>query len=172
MAETTADVRRDIELTRERMSTTLAQIERKLNVMHIVQDHPWPALALAFGAGAALAASKLDVKSTAATVAATGGASSKLGALLDDVAARVIGGATDAFNERIDGWVAELKAAIGAPSATTARPGRTTFVERTVTRPVAREPASVEAMRTGEAAQFQDVDPSAHRAAPDGSSGR
>ena len=32
MAETTADVRRDIELTRERMSSTLAELEQKLNV--------------------------------------------------------------------------------------------------------------------------------------------
>ena len=51
MAETTADVRRDIELTRERMSSTLAELENKLNVMQIVRDHPWPALALAVGAG-------------------------------------------------------------------------------------------------------------------------
>jgi hypothetical protein len=47
MAETTADVRRDIELTRERMSDTLAQLEQKLNVMQVVRDHPWPAIALA-----------------------------------------------------------------------------------------------------------------------------
>ena len=47
MAETTDDVRRDIELTRERMSSTLAQLEQKLNVTEMVRDHPWPALALA-----------------------------------------------------------------------------------------------------------------------------
>ena len=147
MAETTADVRRDIELTRERMSTTIAQLERKLNLMHIIQDHPWPALAVAFGAGAALAASKLDVKSAAATVAATGGASSKLGTLLDDVAARVITGATEAFNERIDGWVAELKTAIGAPAPSVRTTSTTTFIERPVTRPIARESAGVDSVR-------------------------
>ena len=172
MAETTADVRRDIELTRERMSTTLAQLERKLNIMHIVQDHPWPVLALAFGAGAALAASKLDAKSAAATVAATGGASSKMGALLDDVAARVIGGATGAFNERIDGWVNELKAAIGAPLTATGGPRSATFVERAVARPVAREPASIESARPDGSGQFQGVDQPVQRAAPDGSQAR
>ena len=36
MAETTADVRRDIELTRERMSRTLDELEQKLNVVQIV----------------------------------------------------------------------------------------------------------------------------------------
>ena len=32
MAETTADVRRDIELTRNRISDTLEELEQKLNV--------------------------------------------------------------------------------------------------------------------------------------------
>ena len=77
MAETTADVRRDIELTRERMSTTIEQLEQKLNVTQMVRDHPWPALALAFGAGVALSGSRSDVKAAAATLAATKGASSK-----------------------------------------------------------------------------------------------
>ena len=76
MAETTADVRRDIELTRERMSTTLAQLEQKMNVMEIVRDHPWPALALAVGAGVLLSGSSTDIKAAAATAAATKGASS------------------------------------------------------------------------------------------------
>ena len=117
MAETTADVRRDIELTRERMSDTLAQLERKVNVMQIIRDHPWPALAVALGAGFALAGSRVDAKAAAATLAATGGASSRVGVLLDDVAARLISGASAALNERIDGWVDELKVAIGAGEA-------------------------------------------------------
>src|ERR687894_1671844 len=116
MAETTADVRRDIELTRERMSTTIAQLEQKMNVMQVVKDHPWPALGLAAGAGFLLANSQADVKAAAASVAATGGASSKVGSLLDDLASRLIGGVTAAFNERVDSWVDELKQALGAPS--------------------------------------------------------
>ena len=71
MAETTADVRREIELTRNRMSETLSQLEQKVNVMQIVRDHPWPALAVAVAAGAALAGTKADVKAAAATVGAT-----------------------------------------------------------------------------------------------------
>ena len=86
MAETTADVRRDIELTRERISTTLAQLEQKTNVAQIVKDHPWPALAVAFGAGVLLSGSSADVKAAAATATATKGASSKVGTLLDDAA--------------------------------------------------------------------------------------
>ena len=116
MAETTADVRRDIELTRERMSTTIAQLEQKMNVMQVVRDHPWPALGLAVGAGFLFANSQADIKAAAASVAATGGASNKIGSLLDDLAARLISGVTMALNERVDSWVDELKQALGAPS--------------------------------------------------------
>src|SRR6185436_15689977 len=78
MAETTDDVRRDIELTRERMSSTFAELEQKLNVVEMVKEHPWPALALAVGAGVLLSGSGSDVKAAAATATATKGASSKI----------------------------------------------------------------------------------------------
>jgi hypothetical protein len=116
MAETTAEVRRDIEMTRERMSDTIAELEHKLNVMQVVRDHPWPAIAVAAGAGFALANSSADVKAAAAAVKATDGASSKVGALLDDLAASLIGGVSAALSQRVDGLVSELKTAIGAPS--------------------------------------------------------
>src|SRR6185503_8925960 len=117
MAETTADVRRDIEQTRERMSTTIAQLEQKLNVVQVVKDHPWPALALAFGAGLALSASGTDTKAAAATLAATKGSSSKIGSALDDIVASLMSGVHTALQDRVDGWVHELKGAIGAPSS-------------------------------------------------------
>jgi hypothetical protein len=115
MGETTADVRRDIELTRERMSTTLDELEQKLNVVQLVRDHPWPALALAVGAGVLLSGSGADVKAAAATAGATMGASSMFGAALDEVVASLMGGMHTALDQRITGWVNELKGAIGAP---------------------------------------------------------
>ena len=115
MAETTADVRRDIELTRERMSSTLAQLEQKLNVVQIVRDHPWPALAVAVGAGVLLSGSRSDVKAAAATAAATRGASSRVGNVLDDVVSTLMSGLHDAFESRVTTLVDELKTAIGAP---------------------------------------------------------
>jgi hypothetical protein len=105
------------------MSDTLAQLERKVNVMQVVRDHPWPSIALAAGAGFLLAGSKVDVKAAAATVKATGGASSKLGTALDDVAARLITGVSEAVQGRVDGWVNELRAAIGAPRDGDSRSG-------------------------------------------------
>jgi len=116
MAETTADVRRDIELTRERMSSTLAQLEQKLNLMQIVRDHPWPAIAVAVGAGVLLSGSRTDVKAAAATVAATRGASSRVGSVLDDVVSNLVTGLHDAFESRITALVNDLKTAIGAPT--------------------------------------------------------
>ena len=116
MAETTADVRRDIEMTRERMSSTLAELERRLNVAEIVRDHPWPALALAFGAGIVLSGSGRDIKAAAATVTATRGASNRIGTALDDIVATLVGGVHQVVEQRVSGWVDEIKGAIGAPS--------------------------------------------------------
>ena len=117
MAETTDDVRRDIELTRERMSNTFAELEQKLNVMEVVKANPWPAIALAVGAGVLLSGSGSDVKAAAATVAATKGASNKLGDALDDVVAQLMNGVHGAIESRVDGWVGELKGVIGAAAA-------------------------------------------------------
>jgi hypothetical protein len=114
MAETTDDVRRDIELTRERMSSTFAELEQKLNVMEMVKANPWPAIALAVGAGVLLSGSGSDVKAAAATVAATKGASNKLSEALDDVVAQLMSGVHSAVDTRVEGWVGELKTMIGA----------------------------------------------------------
>src|ERR1043166_10311920 len=98
MVETTADVRRDIELTRERMSSTLAELEQKLNVVQLVKDHPWPALALAVGAGVLLSGSGADLKAAAVTATATKGASSKIGTGIDDMVATLMSGVHQAFD--------------------------------------------------------------------------
>jgi hypothetical protein len=103
-------------MTRERMSTTLAQIEKKMNLMQIVRDHPWPAVAVAVGAGVLLSGSSADVKAAGATVAATRGASSKIGTVLDDIVANLMMGVSQAFQGRVDSFVNEIKTAIGAPT--------------------------------------------------------
>ena len=116
MAETTADVRRDIEVTRERMSSTLIQLEQKMNLTQVVKDHPWPALAMAVGAGMLLSGSGADRKAAGATLMATMGASNKVGPALDDIVARLMQGVGDAFQARVDAWLEEIKGAIGAPT--------------------------------------------------------
>jgi hypothetical protein len=117
MAETTADVRRDIELTRNRISDTLEQLEQKLNVAQLVKDNPWPALALAVGAGVLLSGSRADVKAAAATVTATKGASGRIGTVLDDLVSQVVQSFHGVVEQRIEGLANEVKRAIGAPIA-------------------------------------------------------
>jgi hypothetical protein len=117
MAETTADVRRDIELTRNRISDTLEQLENKLNVTQMVRDNPWPALALAVGAGVILSGSRADVKAAAATVTATKGASGRIGTVLDDLVAQVVQSFHGVIEQRIEGLATQVKQAIGAPVA-------------------------------------------------------
>ena len=115
MAETTADVRRDIELTRNRISDTLEQLENKLNVTQMVRDNPWPALALAVGAGVLLSGSRADVKAAAATVTAPKGASGRIGTVLDDLVAQVVQSFHGVIEQRIEGLATQVKQAIGAP---------------------------------------------------------
>lgn len=124
MADTTADVRRDLEQTRERMSSTISELEHKLNVVQVVKDHPWPALAVAVGAGLALSQSGADTKAAAATVAVTKGSSSRVGSALDDIVANLLTGVQGALQQRLDGWVDELKTAIGGSASTSGSPNR------------------------------------------------
>jgi hypothetical protein len=71
---------------------------------------------VAFGAGVLLSGSSADVKAAAATATATKGASSKLGTVLDEVVANLMGGVSQAFQGRVDSLVNELKQALGAPT--------------------------------------------------------
>ena len=112
MAETTSDVRADIEQTRARMSGAIAELERKADVMQRVKDHPWAAVGLAFGAGIALSASRADVKAAKVTADATKETSSKLGGALDLVVAALIAGVAQAFHSRINGMVSEVVTSI------------------------------------------------------------
>ena len=114
MAETPADVRRDIELTRERMSTTINELEQKLNVKQLIADNPWPAVALALGAGLVLAQSRSETRVVAAAAAATKGAGSKLGDALDDVVTNLMSTATNALHQQVDQFVDQLKTSMVA----------------------------------------------------------
>jgi ElaB/YqjD/DUF883 family membrane-anchored ribosome-binding protein len=87
-SESTAAVRQDLAATRERMSGTIAEIEQrvagtiegvkqkvgdakqKVDVIALVRQHPWPALAAAFVAGVALSASGADRRAARATTRA------------------------------------------------------------------------------------------------------
>jgi hypothetical protein len=112
MAETTTEVRADIDKTRARMSDAIAELERKVDVTQKVRNNPWVAVGVAFGAGVALSASRADVKAAQVTTQATRETGSKLGGALDGVVAALIAGVTQAFHARIDGMVSDVVTSI------------------------------------------------------------
>lgn len=112
MAETTSDVRADIEQTRARMSGAIAELERKVDVNEKIRSHPWAAVGVAFGAGIALSASRADVKAAKVTAEATKETGSKLGSALDGVVAALIAGVAGAIQSRIDGAVSEVVSSV------------------------------------------------------------
>ena len=116
MPETTTEVRADIEQTRQRMSGAIAELERKVDVTQKVRNHPWAAVAVAFGAGVALSTSRADVKAAQVTSQATKDTGTKLGGALDGVVAALIAGVTQAFHSRIDGMVDEVVTSIRGDS--------------------------------------------------------
>ena len=116
MAETTTEVRADIEQTRARMSDAISELERKVDLTQKVREHPWGAVGVAFGAGIALSVSRADVKAAKVTADASKETSSKLGEALDGVVAALIAGVAEAFHSRIDGMVNEVVTSIrGSP---------------------------------------------------------
>src|SRR6266550_9645973 len=112
MAETTSEVRADIEQTRARMSGAITELERKVDVAQRVKEHPWAAVGIAFGAGVALSVSRQDVTAARATADATRQTGSKLGSALDGVLAALIAGVAEAFHTRIDNAVSEVVTSI------------------------------------------------------------
>ena len=81
MSERTADVQREMALTRERMSETIGQLDaqisdrvarmkEKVDLIQLAQQHPWPALAVAVGLGVLLSGTGADAKAARATVRA------------------------------------------------------------------------------------------------------
>jgi hypothetical protein len=112
MAETMTEVRADIETTRARMAGAIAELERKADVAERIREHPWAALAIAFGAGFALSGSGADLKAAQATSAATRGTNNKLGGALDGILAAVIAGAAGALHSRVDDIVSKVVPAV------------------------------------------------------------
>jgi len=81
MSEATTDVQRDIALTRERMSETIAELDarissrvavvkERLDLKQLIEDHPWTSLAVALGLGVLLGGTGADSKAAQATVRA------------------------------------------------------------------------------------------------------
>jgi hypothetical protein len=113
MVDTTDAVRRDIEMTRERMSTTLAQLEQKVNLVQRVRDHPWPALGAAFGTGVVLGVSAgTRGRPRAAATAVTRGSGGRLSGIAEEIIGYLLRALRDIAESQIDNVVADLKVAM------------------------------------------------------------
>jgi hypothetical protein len=117
MAETTTEVRAEIEQTRARMSNAIDELEKKIDVTQKISEHPWIAVGVAFGAGIALSATKADVQAAKVTANATQKTGSKLGTALDGVVAALVAGVTEAFHSRVDSAVGQVVTSIRGTSA-------------------------------------------------------
>ena len=115
MAETTTAVRADIEQTKARMASAIAELEKKADVAERVREHPWAALAIAFGAGLVL--SRAPVKAPQAAVDATGQTGRKLGGAFDQIATAAIGGVVGALHSRVDDVVSGVVRSVRSSSA-------------------------------------------------------
>jgi Protein of unknown function (DUF3618) len=118
MAETTTEVRADIEQTRARMSGAIAELERKAHVTEQIKEHPLAAVAVAFGVGIAMSGSRADVKAAQVTSQATKDTTSKLGTALDGVLAALVAGVAEAVHTRIDGAVKDVVTSIRGTGST------------------------------------------------------
>src|SRR6478672_7964643 len=116
MAETTTEVRADIEQTRTRMSNAINELERKIDVTQRISEHPWIAVGVALGAGFALSATKADVQAARVTAEATQKTGSKLGLALDGVVAALVAGVTEAFHQRVDSAVTQVVSSVRGAS--------------------------------------------------------
>ena len=78
MSESTAEARREVEMSRERIAETVGELETRIadrvdvvrqrtDIGKLVREHPWPALAVALGAGVLLGSTGVDERAARAT---------------------------------------------------------------------------------------------------------
>jgi len=102
MGDRITEVRADIEQTRARMATAIAELERKADVGEKVREHPWAALGIAFAAGVVLSRSPGGVKDPRTTVDATGQTGSRLGGAFDQIVSAAIGAIVGSLHSKVD----------------------------------------------------------------------
>ena len=105
MAETSHEIRRQIDATRKRLGTSIAALEQKVDPRRVVDEHPLTLVAVAFGTGILLA-------TTGATSRAArevreqvrGGAhavNDRAGTVLDGAVGAVLSAVTAAITSRL-----------------------------------------------------------------------
>ncbi len=137
MVDTPDAVRRDIEVTRERMSTTLAELEQKVNVMQQIRDHPWTAIGVAVGAGAALGVASnryrapagyrggadygagVDYRRSVESMPVLRQQGSRVAGVVDGIVAYLLRGLRQVAEQQIDTVLMDLKSSLTKPRVET-----------------------------------------------------
>lgn len=112
MAETSEQIRRELERTRARVGGTIAALERKVNPRHVLEDHPIAIVGAAFGVGVLFGA-------TGAAGQAAAGAAHTVRARLDAGAHHVTEHVSRSTTTVLDGLVQSVLSA--AATALTAK---------------------------------------------------
>lgn len=112
MAETSEQIRRELERTRARVGGTIAALERKVNPRHVLEDHPIAIVGAAFGVGVLMGA-------TGAAEKAATGAAHTVREQLDAGAHHVTQHVTRSTTTALDGIVQSVLSA--AATALTAK---------------------------------------------------
>jgi hypothetical protein len=135
MAETSHDIRQNIELTRQRMSDTLAALEAKVRPARIVQEHPFAVLAAAFGVGVLLGRSG-PTGAVQTIRSSTADARRQASTMFDGVIAGVATAVTNAATQKVQALISDLGSSNGATPPTARSTGYSApsspYVEREV----------------------------------------
>lgn len=116
MAETSHEIRRQIDDTRARIGTTIAALEHKVDPRRVANDHPLALVGVAFGTGLLLAttgASGRAVQEVRAQVRdGAGRINSSAGSALDGIVNAVLAAATATITAKMTEL---LQVALGTP---------------------------------------------------------
>ena len=150
MAETSEQIRRDLERTRARVGGTIAALERKVNPRYVLDDHPVAVVGAAFGVGVLLGATGAAQKAAVGAAhevrdqlrSGSERASQKTSDVVDGIVHTILSTATAAIT-------AKLTAAMGnvLPSSHPSQPARS---DRASTHPYLGTGAQRDATSTAE----------------------
>lgn len=117
MADTSNEIRSQIEDTRERIGTTIAALERKLDPRRVVEEHPLTLVGVAFGAGLLLATTGATGRAAREVREQVRGGADRIndsaGTALDGVINAVLGAATATITAKMTEL---LQVALGSPT--------------------------------------------------------
>jgi hypothetical protein len=113
MTDAELGVREDIKATKSHMSEAMTALERKMDVAQRIRENPWPALAIAFGAGLVLSASGAGERAGKAGAEAARFTGGKVGSAFQDMLGKALGGIAMSVRSHVDDIANDMVSSIG-----------------------------------------------------------